>query len=112
MPMWPTEVTPRSATYAIAASSARSCCAGVGSGTTPSNRLIALSLKMPVGLPFRSRTMVPPSTSLVARVMPAARIAALLASAMWPSSRLTSTGWFAVTASIHSLAGSSPPHSE
>jgi hypothetical protein len=66
---------------------------------------------MPVGSPCASRTMVPPATSFVAVVIPAARSAAPFASDMWPSSRVTHTGLFGVTESIQSRRGSSPPQS-
>ena len=79
--LW-TEVTPCSATYFIAAASARSRIASDGSGTTRSTRPIALSLSKPVGSPRGSRTISPPAMFFVARVTPAAFSAALLASAM------------------------------
>ena len=66
--------------------------ASLGGGATRSTSDCALSLRTPVGSPLASRTIVPPSTSGVSRVMPAARSAALFASAMCPSSRLTHTG--------------------
>ena len=61
---------------------------------------------MPVGSPLASRTIVPPSGSFVSRVTPARRSASELASAMWPSSRLTKTGCSGVTASICCRVGS------
>ena len=53
--------------------------------------------------------MTPPGMSLVSRVIPAARSAALLASPMWPSSRFTNTGLFGVTESIQSRRGKGDP---
>ncbi len=66
--MWCTDVTPCAATYAIAASRARSSSDAGGAGTTRSTRFCALSLRMPVGSPVGSRTIVPPAISAVARV--------------------------------------------
>src|SRR6202167_96956 len=65
-----------------------------------SMRSMAASFSTPVGSPATSRTMVPPGGSGVSRVMPASCNACELGSAMWPSSRLTKTGWPALTASI------------
>ncbi len=93
----------------MAASSARSSSSGLDSGMAVATRSMALSLKTPAGRPSASRTISPPSTSGVASSTPAARRAAVLASAMCPSRRLTKTGWSAVTESIHSARGSSPP---
>ena len=66
---------------------------------------------MPVGRPALSRTISPPGTSFTSSPTLAARIAAVFASDMWPSSRLIHTGLSGVTASIQSRDGSSPPHS-
>ena len=107
--MFCADVTPRSAKYCIAASNALSATAGGGSGTASSSSPCALSLSSPVGSPFLSRTITPPSTAGIAFVTFAAASARPFASPMWPSSRLTHTGLSGVTESIQWRVGSSPP---
>lgn len=104
-----TLVTPRAATYAMAASRARSSSAALRGGATASINDIALSLKMPVGLPAASRTMEPPAISRVVRSTFAASMAKRFARFMCPSSRLIHTGLSVVIESIQACVGSSPP---
>ena len=99
--LW-TEVTPCSATYFIAAASARSRIASEGGGHDAVDQAHRVVLEQARRLAARRRGRSRRRRcSSVARVTPAAFSAALLASAMWPSSRLTQTGWFGVAASIH-----------
>jgi hypothetical protein len=58
-----TDVTPRAATYFIAAASARSSISLPGAGAFDSTSDIALSLSNPVSRPRGSRTISPPLTS-------------------------------------------------
>ena len=80
-----------------------------GRRRTRSTRLMALSFRIPVGSPDASRTIAPPATSGVLLVTWAAASAREFARLMCSSRRLTHTGFRGVTASIHSLLGSSPP---
>jgi hypothetical protein len=81
----------------------------LGSGIALDMSSCALSLRMPVGSPAASRTIVPPATSFVARVTFALASARELARFMCPSSRLIQTGLFGVTESIQLRSGSAPP---
>ena len=84
-----TEVTPRSATYDIAASKALSCDSAVGGGILSVTSAIALSLRMPVSSPFSSRTISPPGTSATSRAQSRALAAVLTTAAVdhpWPDS--------------------------
>ena len=101
--MWPVAVTPRDAACARARARAESRCSGDGSGAACHTRSIARSLKTP------PLVISPPKGDGVATVTPAARIAAALASASWPSKRFTKTGLFGVTESIHSCRGRGAP---
>src|SRR2546425_4486493 len=103
-------VTPNEAAWASARASAVSRSSGDGSGLARSIRPSRPSLKMPSGSPVRaSRRISPPGGVGVSLVTPAARMAALLARASWPSSRFTNTGLSGVTESIHSRRGSGWP---
>ena len=99
-------VTPNRAASRSAARAERRFISRDESGMTLSTSASALSLRIPVGSPEASRTIVPPSGSFVSRVTPARRRAAELAEAIWPSSRLTKTGWSRVTASMSCRVGS------
>ncbi len=68
-------------------------------------RVAGVSRMMPVGWPWASRSMWPPKGSGVEAVMPAAARAAVLATAMWPSTRKRKAGWPAVTGSRSSRVG-------
>ena len=80
-----TEVTPRDAACLSARRAALIRCSWLKGGTTLLMMGIAASLNRPVGSPRASRTITPPGGSAVAAVTPASRMAAELASAMWPS---------------------------
>ena len=100
-------VTPSEAAKASARASAESRCSGDGSGIARPTASRARSLKIPSGSPvLASRRISPPGGVGVSFVTPAARMAAALASASWPSRRLRK---FGVTESIHSWRGSGWP---
>ena len=61
---------------------------------------------MPVGSPLASRSILPPCGACVLPVMPAACNAAVLAMAIWPSTRTKIAGCPFVTASISCRVGS------
>src|SRR5213592_1010760 len=103
-------VTPSEAAKASARASAESRCSGDGSGIARPTASRARSLKIPSGSPvLASRRISPPGGVGVSFVTPAARMAAALASASWPSRRLRKAGLFGVTESIHSWRGSGWP---
>jgi hypothetical protein len=81
----------RASANALRAPSASS--AALGGGIARATSGIAASLSTPAGSrPPGRRTIVPPSGSGVAALTPAARSAVVLATAMWPSYRVTNTG--------------------
>ena len=103
-------VTPSEAAYAMARATAESISSADGAGIAWPIRSRAWSLKMPVGSPvLASWRISPPAGVGVALVTPAARMAAVLARASCPSSRLMKTGLSGVTESIHSRRGSGCP---
>ena len=100
------EVRPWLAASCIASSIARRRWEGEGRGTLDSSRPIAASRRMPVGSPLGSRSILPPATSGVLRLIPAARRAAEFATKLWPSAREKTAGWSPVTASRSWRVGS------
>ena len=108
MPASLTPVRPTRAISASAVSSAAAFSAAVSAGTWVSTSSVAPSTNTPAGLPCASRSMRPPAGSAVARVTPASLIAALLAHAAWPSTRLNQTGRSATAASSSVAVGKRP----
>jgi hypothetical protein len=92
MPASCSSVSPVAAIACAAASTRALRCSGVAAGMCDSISDIAASTNVPVGLPLASRMIFPPSGSRVAAVTPAARSAAVFATAAWPSTRSSSTG--------------------
>ena len=77
----------------------------VGGGTFELTSSLAASTNKPVGLPLASRSILPPTGSLVAAVMPAAFSAALLTTTAWPSTRSSTTGRSDTAASRSAAVG-------
>ena len=80
-----TEVTPSDAACASARRAARRRCSWLNGGMIRVTNDSAASLNRPFGSPEASWTIAPPGGSGVLAVTPASRVAAELASAMWPS---------------------------
>mmetsp|Transcript_12526 Transcript_12526/g.31808 ORF Transcript_12526/g.31808 Transcript_12526/m.31808 type:complete len:230 (+) Transcript_12526:270-959(+) len=112
VPMSCTIVTPFDSAYCIACLMAPFLSGFVKGGFRLCTMLIALSFRMPLGVP-RSLyiPMAPPSGSVLSFVMLARFNATVLTRARWPSTLDSRTGFSLVASSIQSASGiPSPPH--
>jgi hypothetical protein len=105
-----TVVRPFASNISCARAKALSRCTGSGAGTVRSTSAIAASTKTPLGAALAARparSMRPPSGARVAAVIPASRIATLLAQPAWPSTRSSQIGR-SPTIESRSAAGREP----
>ena len=101
-----TRVTPSVAASCMPATSACTCSARDGAGTSFDTSPLAFSLSAPVASPFASRTIAPLAGSGVARVMPASASAFEFTQLVCPSYPLRKTGRSGKRSSRYFLLGS------